>query len=179
MTFFWSSLDVGRKFGRRRRDDLFFVGLHLILGGKLNVGRRDDLFFFFFLVFTWFWEENWTSEDVMTLFLVVTWFWVGNWTSRYPFLGFSWDSHEVVRVRPLGTSLETPTNSISWTFRMPCGTAQMAEWWEHLLLELQTSVWFRIGWDWQLQFPCLTLSIEETVWRITGKFTYCAIKKGT
>ena len=43
----------------------FFFGLHLILGGKLDVGTLDDLIF---LVFTGFWEENWTSEHLMTLF---------------------------------------------------------------------------------------------------------------
>ena len=32
----------------------FFFGLHMVLGGKLDVGGRDDLFFFIFifLVFT-------------------------------------------------------------------------------------------------------------------------------
>ena len=63
----------------------FFFGLHSILGGKLDVGTLDDLIF---LVFTRFWEENWTSEDLMTFFLVFTRFWEENWTSRCPFLGF-------------------------------------------------------------------------------------------
>ena len=40
----------------------FFFGFHLILGGKLDVGRRDDLS----LVFTRFWEGNRTSGLVET-----------------------------------------------------------------------------------------------------------------
>ena len=43
------------------RDDLFFA-LHLILNGKLGICGRDD----FFLLFTWFWEENWPFADVIT-----------------------------------------------------------------------------------------------------------------
>ena len=42
----------------------FFFGLHLILGGKLDVKRREDPF----LVFTWFWGVNWTSRDVKNFF---------------------------------------------------------------------------------------------------------------
>ena len=37
---------------------------------------RDDLFF---LLFTWFWAENWASAEMMTIFLLFTWFWADNW----------------------------------------------------------------------------------------------------
>ena len=63
--FFWTSED----------EMIFFFGLHSILGGKLDVERRDDLFFLdvgrrndLFWVFTRFWEENWTSREVISFF---------------------------------------------------------------------------------------------------------------
>ena len=33
------------------RDDFFVYGLHLILGGKLDVERREDLFLVFTVIF--------------------------------------------------------------------------------------------------------------------------------
>ena len=62
----WIYVSSQRNSGNRTsgRDDLFFFGLHLILGNKLDDERREDLF----LVFTWFWGVNWTSKDVKTFF---------------------------------------------------------------------------------------------------------------
>ena len=49
MTVFGLHVILGGKLDLGRRDNLFFFfGLHLILGGKLVVERRDDSSFFIF-----------------------------------------------------------------------------------------------------------------------------------
>ena len=64
MTFFVGLHPIlGKKLDICGPDDLFFA-LHPILGGKLVICGRDDLF----LVFTRFWAKNWTYADVMTFF---------------------------------------------------------------------------------------------------------------